>query len=106
MDMVLMALLKKYVADSLVGVGALKGAPCTIKSITEITGGNRITFSWMDTDEVEHTSTLDVMNGQGDDSTFFGTQEEWEELTLQEKLEYTACCLTDDAINRAEDLEV
>lgn len=63
MDMVLMALLKKYVADSLVGAGAVKGAPCTIKSITEITGGNRITFSWTDTDEEEHTSTLDVMNG-------------------------------------------
>lgn len=63
MDIVTLALAKKYVADSLVGVGALKGSPCTIKSITEITGGSRITFSWTDTDNVEHTNTLDVMNG-------------------------------------------
>lgn len=71
MDIVTLALAKKYVADSLVGVGALKGSPCTIKSITAITGGSRITFSWTDTDNVEHTNTLDVMNGakgdRGDD---------------------------------------
>lgn len=58
-----LALAKKYVQDSLVGAGALKGSPCTIKSVTAITGGNRITFSWLDTSNVEHTQTLDVMNG-------------------------------------------
>lgn len=62
-----MAYLKKYVNDSLVGAGALKGAPCTIKSIAEITGGNRITFSWVDDEETEHTSTLDVMDGEKGD---------------------------------------
>lgn len=71
MDIVTLALAKKYAADSLVGVGALKGSPCTIKSITAITGGSRITFSWTDTSNVEHTNTLDVMNGakgdKGDD---------------------------------------
>ena len=67
MDMILMACLKKYVNDSLVGAGALKGAPCTIKSIAEITGGNRITFSWIDDEETEHTSPLDVMDGEKGD---------------------------------------
>lgn len=55
--------LTKYVQDSLEGVGALRGAPCTIQSISEITGGNRVTFSWKDASNVTHTQTLDVMNG-------------------------------------------
>lgn len=71
MDMVVLALAKKYTKDSLVGVGALKGSPCTIKSKTSITGGTRVTFAWKDTEGVEHTETVDLMNGNdgadGDD---------------------------------------
>lgn len=63
MDMVVLALAKKYTKDSLVGVGALKGSPCTIKSKTSITGGTRVTFAWEDTEGVEHTETVDLMNG-------------------------------------------
>lgn len=50
----------KNTADSL---GAVKGAPATIKSITEIDGGHRITFEWTGTSGTKQTSTLDVMNG-------------------------------------------
>lgn len=63
MDMVVLALAKKYTKDSLVGIGALKGSPCTIKSKTSITGGTRVTFAWEDTEGVEHTETVDLMNG-------------------------------------------
>lgn len=63
MDIISYALAKKYVDESLVGVGALKGVPCKIQDISPITGGNRITFLWEDNDGNEHTSTLDVMNG-------------------------------------------
>lgn len=50
----------KNTADSL---GAVKGAPATIKSITEIDGGHRVTFEWTGTSGTKQTSTLDVMNG-------------------------------------------
>lgn len=59
------ALCKKYVEQSLIGLGALKGANCQIQSITPIPGGNRVTFLWKDINDDPHTSTLDIMNGEG-----------------------------------------
>ena len=44
------ALSKKYTEDSLIGIGALKGAPCKIKSIIKENGENIITFEWLDND--------------------------------------------------------
>lgn len=63
MDTVTLAVAKKYTDSSLAGVGALKGVPCQIQSITSITGGSRVTFLWVDNDNVSHTQTMDVMNG-------------------------------------------
>ena len=54
---------KAYVNKSLSSAGALKGAPCEIQSIVDITGGSRVTFVWEDKSGVSHTSTMDVMNG-------------------------------------------
>ncbi len=58
-----LAVSKKYTDDSLVGVGALAGKPCQIQSIAPITGGNRVTFLWVDDNSDTHTSTMDVLNG-------------------------------------------
>ena len=57
------AVSKKYTDDSIAGAGAIEGKPCQIQSITEITGGNRVTFLWEDNGGVSHTSTMDVMDG-------------------------------------------
>jgi len=57
------ALSKRYVSDSLEGIGAVKGKNCTISSITPIDGGNRVTFSWTLDDGTVKTQTMDVMNG-------------------------------------------
>lgn len=54
---------KKYTDDSMAGAGAVAGKPCQIQSITEITGGHRVTFLWVDNSGTSHTSTMDVMNG-------------------------------------------
>ncbi len=59
-----LAVAKKYTDDSIAGAGGLEGKPCQIQSIEAITGGNRVTFLWEDNDGVEHTDTMDVMNGQ------------------------------------------
>lgn len=58
-----LAISRKYTDTSIEGSGALKGKNCTIQSITEITGGHRITFAWYNDEEVIQTDTLDVMDG-------------------------------------------
>jgi len=58
-----LAISRKYTDKSIEGAGTLKGKNCTIQSITEITGGSRITFAWYDNNEVIQTDILDVMNG-------------------------------------------
>lgn len=64
MDIITYAASRKYTDDSILGTaGPLKGKPCTINSITSITGGKRITFGWYDNSGSSHTSTLDVMDG-------------------------------------------
>ena len=57
------ALSKKYTDNTTDALGGVKGAPATIKSITEIDGGHRVTFEWTGTSGTKQTSTLDVMNG-------------------------------------------
>ena len=56
-------LAKAYTQQAIAGAGALKGAPCQIQSITPITGGNRITFAWENSEGETETDTLDVMDG-------------------------------------------
>lgn len=65
------------------GVGALAGKPCQIQSITDITGGKRVTFLWVDNSDVEHTSPMDIMNG--DDYT----------LTTQDKTDIANIVLSE-----------
>lgn len=57
------ALSKKYTDNTTDALGGVKGAPATIKSITEIDGGHRVTFEWTGTSGKKETSTLDVVNG-------------------------------------------
>lgn len=54
---------KTYTDESLLGLGALKGAPCTIKSITEVDGGQKVTFEWTGTSGTKQTSEMTVKNG-------------------------------------------
>ena len=63
LDLITLAAAKGYVGETADSLGAVKGAPATIKSITEIDGGHRVTFEWTRTSGTKQTSTLDVMNG-------------------------------------------
>ena len=63
LNIITLAMAKKYTDNSLAGAGAVAGKPCQIQSITDITGGHRITFLWVDNSGTSHTSTMDVMNG-------------------------------------------
>lgn len=62
-DVEIIGMLKTYISKTLDGMGALKGAPCQIESIEAVTGGNKVTFLWIDTNNVSHRSELTVPNG-------------------------------------------
>ena len=64
-----LAVAKTYTDETVIGGGALKGKNCTISSITEITGGHRVTFKWYLDDGTEQSAYMDVMDGQGGGGT-------------------------------------
>lgn len=68
------ALSKKYTEDTVEGAGAIKGAPCTIDSIEDIEGGQRVTFKWTTNSGTEQTSEMYVMNGAKGDTGAQGPQ--------------------------------
>ena len=64
MDILTYALAKKYVAQSLDGLGAVKGANCTIKSTTQKDDGTEIVFEWTGISGTKETTTILVKNGE------------------------------------------
>ena len=64
MDIVSYALSKKYTQKSLDGLGALKGANCTIKSTTPKDNGTEIVFEWTGISGTKETTTILVKNGE------------------------------------------
>lgn len=63
MDIVTLALARKYVEETAQGLGAVKGSPCTIKSITEGEDGSTVVFAWTGADGVEQTSSTILPRG-------------------------------------------
>lgn len=62
-DILTLAAAKSY-ADSIANsLGAVKGAPCTIKSITEGADGATVVFEWTGTDGTKQTSTTFLPSG-------------------------------------------
>lgn len=59
-----LAAAKKYTKESIEGItGSLAGKNATIDSITDITGGHRVTFKWTADNGDVRTQTMDVMDG-------------------------------------------
>ena len=64
MDVITLAVAKKFTKDSLKGAGALKGAPCTVKSTSYDADGNSIVvLEWSLTDGSKKTSTVTIKKG-------------------------------------------
>ena len=63
LNVVTYAAAKAYTDQTVVGGGALKGKNCTVDSITDITGGHRVTFKWTLDNGTVQTGTMDVMDG-------------------------------------------
>ena len=63
MDTTTYALAKKYVELTAVGLGAVKGAPCVIQSVTDNGEANEVTFKWTGDDGTVQTRTITVPHG-------------------------------------------
>lgn len=64
MDLITLALAKKFIKDTVNGLGAVKGSPATVKSYDYDDSGNTIvTFAWKDKNDVE--STMDALIKKG-----------------------------------------
>ena len=58
-----LVLSKKYTADTADGLGAVKGAPCTIKSVEKTETGQKITFEWTGNSGAKQTTSLVIADG-------------------------------------------
>ena len=64
MDVITLAVAKKFTKDSLKGAGALKGSPCTVKSTSYDADGNSIVvLEWSLTDGSKKNSTVIIKKG-------------------------------------------
>ena len=63
MDMLSYLLAKRYVDDTVIGLGFLKGANCTIKSIVHQDDTNIVTFEWTAIDGTVQTQEMIVKDG-------------------------------------------
>lgn len=54
----------KYTSETVEGGGAVKGKNCTIESITELDGGQRVKFAWELDDGTKKTADMDVLDGE------------------------------------------
>ena len=63
MDVITLALAKKYTEETVKGGGALKGANCTIKTIEAVPEGNKVTFEWTLTDGSKKTDFIIIKDG-------------------------------------------
>lgn len=63
LDIVVYAMGTNYTDEEVAGGGAIKGKNCVVDSITDITGGHRVTFKWTLDNGTVTTGSMDVMNG-------------------------------------------
>lgn len=63
MDIVSWLLSRRYTDMSIIGLGAIRGANCTVKDIVHQDGTNTVTFEWTGTDGTTKTRDMVVYDG-------------------------------------------
>ena len=71
-DVEIIGLIKTYVNATLVGMGALKGAPCQCVITENADGTHKVTMKWIDNNGDAHTDYFNVLNGQVGDMDDLG----------------------------------
>ena len=60
-DVEIIGMIKSYISKTLVGMGALKGAPCEVQGVTDAGDGTQtLTLQWKDTAGVTHTTDISL----------------------------------------------
>lgn len=72
-DVITLAVAEKYTRDTAIGLGAVKGAPCTISKVEEVADGTEITFRWTGDDETINTRKIKVKDGVSVQNITIGT---------------------------------
>lgn len=54
---------KKYTKDTVIGMGAIKGAPCEVQSVNKVGKTTTVTLKWEDTTGTSHTQSFDIEDG-------------------------------------------
>lgn len=62
-DVEIIGMLKSYIAKTLVGMGAQKGAPCTVKSVEDSGRDHIVTLEWTDNTGVKRTTEFTISDG-------------------------------------------
>ena len=62
-DVEIIGMLKSYISATLVGMGAQKGAPCTVKSVVDEAPTHTITLEWTDEEGEKHTKEVVLTDG-------------------------------------------
>lgn len=73
MDSKLLSKINKL-AKQIDGLDIIKGSPCTIKEVKDVTGGTEITFEWTETNGSIETTTITVADGS---SPYVGDNGNW-----------------------------
>lgn len=92
----------KKIAD---GMGAIKGAPCQVKSITPVDGGTKVELEWTGNSGAKETDSFTIKNGETGKSAYeiavehgyTGTEEEWVAVSQYDDTELR------EAINNKQD---
>ena len=66
-DVLTLAIRRKYTQQTANALGAVKGAPCTIESIVDTGDANVVTFGWTGSDGAHQTSTMTIPHGMSDE---------------------------------------
>lgn len=63
MDVISYVMSRKYTDDTVIGLGGIKGANCTIQSAVHQNGKTVITFQWKANDDTTQTTQIEVLDG-------------------------------------------
>lgn len=65
-DVLTLAVARKFTTETVNGLGALKGAACTIDSIVDTGDANVVTFGWTGSDGSHQTSVMTIPHGMSE----------------------------------------
>lgn len=88
-----LALAKKYTNKTVIGLGALKGANCTIESVVHQDGLNIITFKWTGDDGTIERTQIEVEDGTPIYTWTAGDRYEYGDLVIYEA-QFYRCIVT------------